>query len=80
MLWLNARDKKVLTATRFTTPIIKVRIPPAMTICQKESPRDSRLVADLFRLPRIKIPRTIIEKASVTKPDARENRGQLREK
>lgn len=59
------------------TPRITTRMPEEITICQKDIPRDSWLVASLLRFPRIKTPSMIIVKPRVTKPDEGENSGQL---
>jgi len=69
---------KVLTATMFTTPKILVRTPDEMTIRQKEVPRESWLVASLFRFPRIDTPRMIMRTPRVTKPELGDKSGQLR--
>lgn len=62
------------------TPMMQVKIPDAMTICQKERPRTPWLVAVLFRLPRIETPTTIKKKPRVKKPEVILSKGQLREK
>lgn len=73
------RGRARLTTTMFTTPMIVVRIPEQMTICQKDKPSDCWLVASLFKLPRIETPTTIMKIPRVTKPDFKLRRGQFLE-
>jgi len=55
-------------------------MPEAITMRQKGKPRDSWLVAGLFRLPSMLMPSTIMDTASVTKPCRGLSSGQLRAK
>ncbi len=59
-------------------PRIHVTIPEDMTVCHIDLPRESSLVASLFRLPRTEVPMMIMQKPKVTKPELGESRGQLR--
>jgi len=64
-------------AIRFMNPMIDARIPEAMTIRQKGSPRASWDVAGLLRFPRMLNPRVIIDRPRKTNPDEGERRGQV---
>lgn len=61
-------------------PRMITTIPDDMTIRQKARPSESSLVAPLLRLPRMETPRMIMATPSVTKPELRLRRGQLRTK
>lgn len=69
-----------LTLIMLMKPRTITTIPDDMTIRQKARPSDSSLVASLFRLPRMETPRMIMATPSVTKPELRLRRGQLRTK
>jgi hypothetical protein len=65
-----------LTAMMLKRPITDDRIPDAMTMRQRGSPKFSTLVANLLRLPKMLKPRMIIDKPRGTNPDSGLSSGQ----
>ena len=69
-----------LTLMTLMKPRMITTIPDDMTIRQNASPRDTSLVASLFKLPRMDTPSMIMATPRVTKPELGLSRGQLRTK
>lgn len=75
---LLLQDEGRLTVKMLITLMTMARIPAEITIRQNANPRDVWLMASMFRLPSVAIPRIIMMPASAMKPASSPNRGQLR--